>query len=68
MSPSGNLCAWAENTWSAVGTVNGRGYNGQQIDAICDALMGHAKWFEVYLSQFFDDLDLLVMLTICLDA
>ena len=36
----------AENIWSAVGTVNGCGYDGQQIDAttvICDALMGHTK-------------------------
>ena len=34
----GNLCTWAENTWSAaaVGTVNGRGYDGQQTAAICE--------------------------------
>ena len=32
----GILCAWAENTWPAVGTVYGCGYDGQQIATICD--------------------------------
>ena len=33
------ICAHehAENKWPAVGMVNGCGYDGQQIDAICDA-------------------------------
>ena len=34
------LATYAENTWPAVGMVNGRGYDGQQIDAICE-LHGH---------------------------
>ena len=48
----GNLCAWAENKWPAVGTVNGRGYDGQQIDAICDA-HGPCKMIQSILKPFF---------------
>ena len=32
----GSLCAWSESTCPAVGMVNGRVYDDQQIDAICD--------------------------------
>ena len=32
-----HFSASIENTWPAVGMVNGRGYDSQQIDTICDA-------------------------------
>ena len=31
-----NLCAWAENTWPAVGMINRHDYDGQQTDTICN--------------------------------
>ena len=43
---------------AAVGMVNGRGYDGRQIDAICEAHGPCFKQFEAYLSQFFTDFDL----------
>ena len=64
----GNLCAWAEIMWPAVGMLKGCGYNGQQIDAICDAHgLGQTIW-SILISQFFADFNLFVMLMIFSDA
>ena len=47
----GKLCAWAENTWPVVGTVNGHGYNGLP-KTLSAMLVGRTELFEAYLSQF----------------
>ena len=54
-------------TASAVGKVDGRGYDGQQKDTVL-TFVGHAKQFEAYSSQFFADFEWLVKLKSCLDA
>ena len=63
----GQLCAWAESTWPAVGMVD---RHGQQKFTICDPCVhvGHAKGMEAYWSQFFADFDGFIVLTCRSDA
>ena len=53
------LVRMSRSTWTAVGTVNRRGYDDQQIDAICDA---PCQTIRSILQPVFVDFDLFVML------
>ena len=55
---SGLLCTWAVSTWPAVGTVDRRGYGGQQRGTINFVmLVGCVNRFEAHGSQFFIKFD-----------
>ena len=58
----GQLCTWAESTWPAVGTVDRHG----QQNVLFVTLVGCAKRFQTYWSQFFAKFDGFIELLRCL--